>query len=60
MVGPVDRHADVMQKGATRDDHLGIPCRHAVVDGDSRLDPRLNHKAQQAKGDVEDDLRMDP
>ena len=60
VVGAVDRHADVVQQRAAGDDHLGVAGAHAVVGDHRRLDPGLDQQPQQAQGDVEDDLHVDP
>ena len=60
VVGAVDRHPDVVQEGAAGDDHLGVAVAHPVVGDHRRLDPRFDQQAQQAQGDVEDDLHVDP
>ena len=60
VVGAVDRHADVVQQGAAGDHHLGVAVAHPVVGDHRRLDPGLDQQAQQAQGDVEDDLHVDP
>ena len=60
VVGAVDRETDVVQHRAGRDDHLGVAVAHPVIGHHRRLDAALDEQAQQAQGDVEHHLDVDP
>ena len=60
VVGAVDRHPDVVQEGAPGDHYLGVALGHPVVGDHCRLDPRLVEESEQAQGDVENHLDVDP
>jgi hypothetical protein len=60
VVGAVDRHAGVVQKAGAGDHHLGVVRAHGVVADHRRRDPAPLEQPEQAQGDVEDDLDVDP
>jgi hypothetical protein len=60
VVGPVDRHAGVVEEAGGGEHDLGVARAHPVLRHHRRLDAAAVEEPEQPQSDVHDDLYVDP